>query len=535
MKLKSLRPHLLFWGILASFFAVTQIMYGNYFGPRETIVSAILFTLLYGCRKWLGILFLGISFLFAFVYGLVGLTYGHIDKNAIDALLYTNPGEAFEYASSIPPSVFAWYVCLIVLFVSAIVYLKRHPLFLTNLNRKIVFPMTILLVVLSGSTFIKNLSRGIPLHIWDIKSTELNFSLSVYNAFRASSQGQNKYSIFNRSANWDAVADKNGATNYVIILGESARRDFFGAYGAPWDNTPWLAQEPGLLFRNFISASAGTAPSLSRQLYLRSDAENFNPAYNIVTLAKSAGFKTIWISAQGERGGADSPISVVAKMSDHYDFIADDLNPLNKVIKKTDEDLLKPFTESLAEPGKKLIVLHLMGSHPQACRRTDDRYSEFFHTKELSCYIESLRNTDRLAQTVSNTLKNREKVHGEKWSLLFTSDHGLDFTTDQDGWCLKHMDKRQGSYEVPFFITGSQFQDRQTVNAYRSGLDFLPMTAAWLGISSPKLPISNCNWLKDEVCTNQESIYRYSGEKMNFHDLPRFSLETFIQENPVEK
>lgn len=116
MKIKLAIPHLVFWSLLVLFFAITQIMYGNYFGPRETIVSIILFTLLYSWRRWIGFLYLGISCVCALMYGMVGLTYGHIDKNAIDALLYTNFDEAFEYGTSIPPSVFGWYAGLLLTF-----------------------------------------------------------------------------------------------------------------------------------------------------------------------------------------------------------------------------------------------------------------------------------------------------------------------------------------------------------------------------------------------------------------------------------
>jgi len=401
-------------------------MLGNYFGPRETGISIILFTLLYRWKKWLGYTFLGITFCCALLYGFVGLTYGHIDKNAVDALLFTNHEEAFEYASSVPLSVFAWYGALCFLGGATIFYLRRHPRFLQNTGTGTVIVALSLFVALSSSTYIKNLSRGIPSHWWDLKGTEIHFTHDVYSAFQSSSQGRNKFSIFNRHADWQATSGEKINT-YVLILGESARRDFFGAYGAPWANTPWLSEENGLLFQNYLSASAGTAPSLSRQLYLKSDQADFNPAYNLITLAKSAGFHTVWISAQGERGGADSPISVVAKMADEYTFIADNLNPLNKLIKKTDFDLLQPFHQALAYPGKKLIVLHLLGSHPQACRRTDDQYTEFFRSKELSCYIESLRNTDRLAQSVTDALKQEERLHGRHWSILFTADHGFGF------------------------------------------------------------------------------------------------------------
>jgi len=94
------------------------------------------------------------------------------------------------------------------------------------------------------------------------------------------------------------------------------------------------------------------------------------------------------------------------------------------------------------------------------------------------------------------------------------------------------MDKRQGSYEVPMFITGSDYHDRQTVKAFRSGIDFLPFAASWMKISSEKLPDNPCQWLEDSVCSHQNEVFRYSGEKVRYQDLPKLDLNTFSQENP---
>lgn len=70
-----------------------------------------------------------------------------------------------------------------------------------------------------------------------------------------------------------------------------------------------------------------------------------------------------------------------------------------------------------------LIVLHLMGSHPQACDRTDGKYADFVQSKETSCYLYTMTQTDDLLSKLYDQLRNT----GDSFSVVYFSDHGLAF------------------------------------------------------------------------------------------------------------
>ncbi|MDP1233283.1 sulfatase-like hydrolase/transferase, partial [Klebsiella pneumoniae] len=68
-----------------------------------------------------------------------------------------------------------------------------------------------------------------------------------------------------------------------------------------------------------------------------------------------------------------------------------------------------------------LIGLHLMGSHPQACDRTKGKYTVFFQSKETSCYLYSMTQTDSLLAKIYHQLQNS----ADTFSITYFSDNGL--------------------------------------------------------------------------------------------------------------
>ena len=62
-----------------------------------------------------------------------------------------------------------------------------------------------------------------------------------------------------------------------------------------------------------------------------------------------------------------------------------------------------------------------MGSHPKLSDRTNHHYDTFYQTKELSYYVQSIKNTDSILEQIHQNLKESEK----SFSLIYFSDHGL--------------------------------------------------------------------------------------------------------------
>ncbi len=70
---------------------------------------------------------------------------------------------------------------------------------------------------------------------------------------------------------------------------------------------------------------------------------------------------------------------------------------------------------SVQRTQPQLIVLHLMGSHPQACDRTKGKYTVFVQSKETSCYLYSMTQTDTLLGKLYHQLQNS----GESFSMTY--------------------------------------------------------------------------------------------------------------------
>lgn len=170
---------------------------------------------------------------------------------------------------------------------------------------------------------------------------------------------------------WTVTAVKPRYHIYVVVIGESARRDAMGAFGGHWDNTPFASHVNGDFFMDYIAASGSTQKSLG--LTLNRVVDN-KPQYqdNFVTLANRAGFQTWWFSNQGQIGEYDTAIASIAKRADEAHFLKNGDFEADKNTR--DEALLTMTAQVLAteRTQPQLIVLHLMGSHPQACDRTQE-------------------------------------------------------------------------------------------------------------------------------------------------------------------
>ena len=101
------------------FFLLVRYMLG--YSPTWAVVRdalcgfAIAILLLKLFNAWGFRIYLGLWALLALGYGAVGLTYGAVDKNAIVALMTTNPEEAREFLVLMPRFVFGFYAALIAL------------------------------------------------------------------------------------------------------------------------------------------------------------------------------------------------------------------------------------------------------------------------------------------------------------------------------------------------------------------------------------------------------------------------------------
>ncbi len=160
------------------------------------------------------------------------------------------------------------------------------------------------------------------------------------------------------------------------------------------------------------------------------------------------------------------------------DFEADKNTQDTALLKMT----AQVFASQRTQP--QLIVLHLMGSHPQACDRTHGKYDVFVQSKETSCYLYTMTQTDDLLRQLYDQLRNS----GDSFSLVYFSDHGLAFKErGKEVQYLAHDDKFQQNFQVPFMVLSSDDKAHKVIKARRSANDFLGFFAQWTGIKAKEI------------------------------------------------
>ncbi|MCW2096366.1 UNVERIFIED_ORG: glucan phosphoethanolaminetransferase (alkaline phosphatase superfamily) [Enterobacter sp. BIGb0239] len=441
------------------------------------------------------------------LYAPVGINYGFPDINVIGSLMYTSTNEAHEFVGNIPTA--AWLLSASVI-VSGIATIASS--FSGNKNAPVTRGICGFLVVFFVASALwsplrqgRLLSSGLP---------EVRFVHDIYTSYRAV-RDNNQYfaKIMTKGSVWKPVSLPGQHKTYILVIGESVRRDYLHAFGGKYPNTPWLDNTPATLFTHYISAGPSTVLSLTNTLALsRGNAAELNN--NIVTLASRAGFETWWISNQGRKGHFDSPVALIGESADHPYFTKSASSDDRAY--SPDDQLLPQLDAALKQrDGKKFIVLHLMGSHPQACVRTQDQYDIDVGAREISCYIKSIAMTDKLLGQIHDMAER----DGGDWSMMYFSDHGLSYINKNTASAyLTHGDKTRENYDVPFFTVDKNQTDRVIIPVQRSGLRFLEIFSEWMKISDPLIARDD-EQLSDVGYTPLNRVLNFKGQWVSYDGL----------------
>ncbi|KAB8305892.1 phosphoethanolamine transferase [Erwinia endophytica] len=441
-------------------------------------------------------------------YAPVGINYGFPDINVIGSLMYTSTNEAHEFISNIPTA--AWLLSTSVI-VSGIATIVSS--FSGHKNAPVTRGIySFLVIFFVASAFWSPLRQG---RLLSSGLPEVRFVHDIYTSYLVVRDNNQYFArIMTTGSVWKPVSLPGQHKTYILVIGESVRRDYLHAFGGKYPNTPWLDNTPATLFTHYISAGPSTVLSLTNTL-ARSQGNVAELNNNIVTLASRAGFKTWWISNQGRKGHFDSPVALMGESADHPYFTKSASSDDRAY--SPDDQLLPQLDAALKQgDGKKFIVLHLMGSHPQACVRTRDQYDIDAGAKEISCYIKSIAMTDKLLGQIHDMAER----DGGDWSMMYFSDHGLSYINkDTAGAYLTHGDKTRENYEVPFFIVDKNQKDRVIIPVQRSGLRFLETFSQWIKIRDPSIAL-NCDMLSIANCSPVDDVLNFQGQLMNYDKLP---------------
>ena len=239
--------------------------------------------------------------------------------------------------------------------------------------------------------------------------------------------------IINTKINYNLInTGEQPIENIVVLVGESVRKQNMSLYGYQRETTPNEAAERDnmLLYQNAYSPAAIT--NMSVPIVLSNiDINNYQKELkklgdNIVNAANHSGYNTFWYSTQGGAHG----ITAIATYSKNKKFL-----------NGYDEAVIPYLKEALKDSSpKKLIVLHINGSHPYACDKYPPKEAVWEGGID-ECYDNSIRYTDKIIGQIFELLKNKNSA------LVYFSDHGQ----IKENEIYKHGDYRE-AVQVPYFV-----------------------------------------------------------------------------------
>lgn len=440
--------------------------------PRDTILLSMLFLILSSSKKAFYIVAFPVMLAYI-LYTPIGLTFGSPSYKYVASIFSTDFLESKEFLSQIPYKSWLTTILTIVLFFS-FYYLTRKNSIKYYKNKTLICLLVIIaLLDQAPFKFFNTLADSI---------IKVKDELALLNSFPIKNE-------------WgkSTINEKSKYDYYVLIIGESARKDYHHIYGYPINNTPFLSSSKGTIVNGMTSGGSNTVESL-RVMLTKVDKNNLEPNYglNLINLANSAGMKTFWLSNQGYMGKYDSPVTAISKNSDVKIFLkSGDYESSNT----SDFELVDKFNALINKDNntkeKRLIVLHLYGSHPHACSRISD-YKRIVEVNDMkyhyiSCYISSIQKTDEFIKNIYDILDKNYIENNKSFSIIYFSDHGQSHKIIDNRIVLNNNYEGKNHFDIPLIKISSDDDAQKNITSFKSAVNFVDGIANWIGISNKKL------------------------------------------------
>jgi len=412
--------------------------------------------------------------------------FGHPPATMIGAFFETDWQESKEFVQSLPLYSYAFSL-LTLLFGGYILYLGKKKSY--ALGRKQSIVTLVIGVLATGLTLYRPLAKMKEYHAfkWSVSRTAIvAFYASIYDNIQEYQAMKKELSKgIEGTPTWQISKVSPPYQNYVLVIGESVRKDYMHLYGFPQENTPFLDKVHGTIIDGYTATAPNTTASLLRSFVQMKGEKDFVYINNIITLAKAAGFETFWFSNQGISGNWDTPIAKLAFLCDHKEFTKKgDYASMNY----HDSILLPLLQRALQQKSlsPRLFILHTMGSHVNFEARLEHPIHFDYYNRKLSAYIQTIEQTDTLLKGIYEALLRE----GAPFSMLYFSDHGL-MTQDRASMfaSLTHGDTspNKACYRVPFVLLSSDDAAHKVLKVNKSAFYFLDGFAQWLGIQEASL------------------------------------------------
>ncbi len=428
------------------------------------------------------------------------VVYGKIDSGFIESALYTNVAQSVSYAKTLN----LWVFLIAILFFVSCLFIAYYKPFnkLPKIKNTFVKLLSFLLIAVSFYPSINKYREDSTLEPQYYIFTQpiyhiVKIPYLSYSTLKVQKELDN---IKQKQDSWEIVQNTNNqAERLVVVIGESLGKNLLHSYGFPLKNTPFIDSSKVIQFNNYLSFASHTVPSLFNTLKVGKNRSKLAFENNLVTLAQKLGYEVTWISNQTKIGRHETPISRIAAYSDTTIY----LNNSQKIgVETKDIKLLSYLPYFSAKKGKQMLVLHMKGSHPSIQDRVIGEYEQFYVNEDLSCHSKVVEQTDDILRNVYEALLETK----DSFKMIYFSDHGLTYKEEK----LVHGNSKQ-SYQVPLLYWSSDMTDRQEIDVFRQGSDFLHFFSEVLGVQTANIKrpykfISDQEYLKEDELILFDSI-----------------------------
>ncbi|WP_139546794.1 phosphoethanolamine transferase [Helicobacter pylori] len=383
-------------------------------------------------------------------------------KGLIDTLLATNSSETMAFIKSYKNYLFYYALILIALLVTI-----KMIRFRALVPGVIAGVLGLSILTIGSVRNIKHLTKNDAILKRLLRS--LSLARGFYSTYLSLSHRQQAikfYSFLNNlylpSGYLSSMGD---IENVVLVIGESASRNFMQLYGYSVPNNPLLSELANerereresnnlFVFSDTISKEAHTS-DVFESLLNYSNAETNKPWYhyhNMIDIFKRSHYETFWLEKQiVDKWGITQ--NLVSNRSKNRYYILEDYGAY-------DEELAKFYTKNVQPKlkEKNFIVFHLIGSHSWYADRFPKSFAKFkpsdlsfsnLHASSdrdkqiVADYVNSLYYNDAVLNGIFNLFKDKDAI------VFYLSDHAQDIF--ESGPTYGHRCSKAG-LEIPFMI-----------------------------------------------------------------------------------
>jgi len=294
----------------------------------------------------------------------------------------------------------------------------------------------------------------------------------------------------------------------VLVIGESTNRQRMSLYGYSRKTTPMLGgiRDELFVFNDVVTPRPFTIEALQQVLSFadQKDIGAYFTQHTLLNMMKQAGYDITWITNQQTQTQRNTMLTTFSQMADHQIYLNN--NRLQNA-GQYDETVIEPFRNALSSTtSKKMIVIHLLGTHRKYDYRYPDSFNKFTNQQGVPSWVES-----RLVEeynsydnsilyndyVVSSLIDELRKMNSDS-ALVYFSDHGEEvYDTPGNLFCGRNEAKPTSAmYTVPFIVWASETYKRHNNTTLWSDYENRPYSTSdfiytWADIAGLDFSLNN--------------------------------------------